>query len=154
MDLIYTTHMYQTSISVEDYLEEYVDVPAFLECCKACGNYNRLWSCPEFDFDVMEYWKNYETLDITGVRIQFDDSMIHRTYKEEEITRIINSSVWKEKEKLSKYLMGKEKIYRKVSAFLREAVWNVGRNIVLKKKDFHAVIRKSCVIPLKHWEEM
>lgn len=109
MDLIYTTQMYQKSISVADYLEEYVDIPTFLECCKACKNYNHLWSCPEFDFDVMEYWKSYETLDVIGVRIQFDDSMIHRTYKEEEMTRIIDASVWKEKEKLSQYLMEKEK---------------------------------------------
>ena len=126
MDLIYTTKMYQKSISVTDYLEEYVDVPTFLECCKACNNYNQLWSCPDFDFDVLEYWKSYKTLEIIGVRIRFDDSMLHRFYREEEIQRIVNASVWKEKEKLSVYLLEKRRRYRKVSVFLQEVAWSAG----------------------------
>ena len=39
----YTLKRYETTISVSEYFEKYVNVAEFLEYCKACPNYDRLW---------------------------------------------------------------------------------------------------------------
>ena len=43
---MYTTERYEASVSVEEYLEGYVDVETFLEFCKKCPHYGKSWSCP------------------------------------------------------------------------------------------------------------
>ena len=69
---MYTTKRYQATIPVSDYLREYVDIPTFLECCKKCHNYETKWSCPCYDFDVLEYWQKYRVFDLTAIKIIFD----------------------------------------------------------------------------------
>ena len=61
---MYTTTRHEASISVPEYVENYVDVPTFLEACKACPNYDRVWACPSYDFDVLKYWKQYQTFQL------------------------------------------------------------------------------------------
>lgn len=111
MEIRYTTSMHRNSIGIEEYLEGYVNVEEFLEYCKKCPNYKRLWTCPTFDFDVIEYWKQFKTLEIIGVKIEFDSSMLERAYTPEETNEIIRKSQWKEKIILSDLLLKEEKQY-------------------------------------------
>ena len=38
-------------------MKECVDVATFLEFCKECSNYGKLWCCPPYTFDVeKDYW--------------------------------------------------------------------------------------------------
>ena len=48
--------------AVEDYLAECVDVERFLDCCRACENYGRRWSCPPFGFDPLRLWGRFRRL--------------------------------------------------------------------------------------------
>lgn len=58
------------TIDVPTYVEGYVNVEEFLECCKVCGNYDRKWSCPSYDFDPVEdYWKQFEHLYVVGKKM-------------------------------------------------------------------------------------
>ncbi len=82
--LIYKTERYEAVVSVDHYLEEYVDVDTFLEACKACPNYDKIWSCPPYDFDVLEYWKKYSTLELTAIKIIFDESITGKQLTKEE----------------------------------------------------------------------
>lgn len=43
---------FEKEISVAEYLEGYVAVEEFLECCRACPNYEKVWSCPPYDFEI------------------------------------------------------------------------------------------------------
>lgn len=63
---------YEKEISVEEYLEGYVAVEEFLEYCRACPNYEKIWTCPSYDFDVMAYWKEYSRLTVYARKIYFD----------------------------------------------------------------------------------
>lgn len=48
-------------LSVKNYIEEYRDVPYFIELCKQCGNYGNSWLCPPFQFDAearLTQWEN------------------------------------------------------------------------------------------------
>lgn len=57
-------------ISVDRYIEDFVNVSEFLELCKACPNYGRKWSCPPYDFEPVDYWKRFKTLRLLGSRIE------------------------------------------------------------------------------------
>ena len=61
---------FEKTIDMPTYIEGYVNVEEFLECCKVCGNYDRKWSCPSYDFDPVEdYWKQFDTLHVVGKKM-------------------------------------------------------------------------------------
>lgn len=69
---MYSLERFEKEISVALYLEHYINVEEFLEYCKACPNYNKIWSCPPYDFNTEEYWKKYNTLTVVGYKINFE----------------------------------------------------------------------------------
>lgn len=61
-NLAYQAEDYTRSITVADYIAHYRDAERFAACCRECGNYNRSWCCPPFDFDVGQRLRKYENL--------------------------------------------------------------------------------------------
>ncbi|WWD83863.1 hypothetical protein TEGL_22790 [Terrisporobacter glycolicus ATCC 14880 = DSM 1288] len=103
----FTTEVFYKKIKVEDILNDYIDVDTFLECCKQCPNYDTRWSCPPYDFDVIDYWKNYKYLHVLGYKITFDEDVVLKTYGEEELNLFIKELFRKQMEffyEKSKYL--------------------------------------------------
>ena len=107
--LIYTTERYEAIVSVEHYLDKYVDVDTFLQACKACPNYEKIWSCPTYDFDVIEYWKKYKTLELTAIKIIFDEAVAGKKLTKEEQEEITKNSIWEVKAQLAEELYEREK---------------------------------------------
>ncbi len=107
--LIYTTERYEAVVSVEHYLEKFVDVDTFLEACKACPNYEKIWSCPSYDFDVIEYWKKFNTLELTAIKIIFDEAVAGKQLTKEEQEAITKNSIWEVKAQLAEELYEREK---------------------------------------------
>ncbi len=61
---------YEKTIGVPEYIQGYVNVEEFLECCKVCGNFDRKWSCPSYDFDpVKDYWEKFDSLYVVGKKM-------------------------------------------------------------------------------------
>ena len=108
---MYTIKTYYAELSITEYLEKYVDVETFLECCKTCPNYNKIWSCPTYDFDVLDYWKQYQTIALYGHQIVFDESAKNKQYTQEDLDNLIDSVVSKEKQILTDHLLLLEKEY-------------------------------------------
>jgi len=102
---MYKTKKYLADISIDKYLEEYVDIPRFLELCKACPNYNRKWSCPPYDFKPEDYWNKYKKMHIIGTKIIFDEAITHEKYSTEEINTIAKTVITKEQSRLSDELL-------------------------------------------------
>ena len=71
---MYTLQKFESKIPVTDYISDYVNVDEFLECCRSCPNFDKVWSCPSYDFEPEEYWKNYSSLYVLGYKINFDGS--------------------------------------------------------------------------------
>ena len=44
-----------------------------MEYCKACPNYEKVWSCPSYDFSPIDYWNRYSRIYIVARKIIFDD---------------------------------------------------------------------------------
>lgn len=106
---MYTITRHEATISVPEYLDGYVDVDTFIEACKACRNYNTVWSCPPYDFDVIEYWRRYQTLRLTASKITFDEEMTSKIYTQDEIRAILDEVFFTEKDRLSEELFELEK---------------------------------------------
>lgn len=106
---MYTTSVYEASIAVPEYLERFVDVPTFREACRACPNYNRIWSCPEYNFDVLQYWNRYRMLQLTAVKIVFDADVSAKAYSPQELQALLDRVLPVEKQKLSDQLSKREK---------------------------------------------
>lgn len=108
---MYTTSHHEASLSVPEYLEGYVAVEEFLETCKNCPNYDNIWSCPPYDFDVIEYWKKFGTLKLFATNITFNPELLERTYTQDELKQILTKVLSDEKQKLSDGLMLLESEY-------------------------------------------
>lgn len=93
------------------YLEDYVNVSEFLEYCQACDSYGKNWSCPEYDFDALEYWKRFDYIHIYGSKIIFDAETIETDRTEEELTLFIENVLRVEKNNLSEILFDLEVRY-------------------------------------------
>lgn len=94
--------IFEKTVDVKQYIEGYVNVEKFLECCKACPNYDKIWSCPSYDFDPMDIWTKYEKLYLYGVKFSLDDLETEAQAKERML---------KIKEEMTAYLFQKEKEY-------------------------------------------
>lgn len=106
---MYTISRHSAEISVPEFIEKFVDVDTFLEACKACANYGKVWSCPPYDFDVIEYWNRYKTFRVVASKIAFDEETTSKTYTQSEIETILTDVLFSEKERLSDELYALEK---------------------------------------------
>ncbi len=107
----YQTKKLEGGIDIPTYLKEYVDIPTFLECCKACPNYGNLWSCPPYDFDVEDYWRQFAYIQVYATQILFDREDTQRTYDSCELQQIMEEILGKEKARLAGWMEQKEKEY-------------------------------------------
>ena len=104
----YRTERYETVVPVEEYMEQCVDVPTFLEYCRQCPSYRKLWSCPPFDFDPEAYWRRYGRFRIIGIKIFLPEELTSKSFTNAERTGILNETLWEEKKKLNAELYALE----------------------------------------------
>lgn len=67
----YSLKKFQSETDVENYVENYVNIEEFLECCRQCPEYGKIWSCPPFDFDPLDMWRKFSRILIYGYRIEY-----------------------------------------------------------------------------------
>lgn len=106
----YTVEKRNANINVSNILKDYIDVPKFITFCKECPKYNKIWSCPEHDFDVIEYWNHYDTAELHLSLINYDSENIMEQCNYDEWKSIIWQASSTEKAKMSEYLLKQEKI--------------------------------------------
>ena len=108
---MYTTSSHTSSIPVCEYIENYVDIPTFSKACRVCPNYGQIWSCPPYDFDIMDYWKSYSTLQLYAEKIIFSREYTDRYYEQDELSELIQKIIGKEKQLLSKKMLKLEQFF-------------------------------------------
>ena len=107
----YTIENYHTEVSVDEYKKECVNVEEFLECCKACRNYDKVWSCPSYDFSSYDYWDQFKTLYIYGRKILFSEELRKKNYSPEEVMHLTETLLETEKRDMAEELLAMEKEY-------------------------------------------
>lgn len=69
------------TISLKHHIEErtmeeiksYFQPDVFIEYCKACKYYGKIWACPPYDFDIAEYLEGFTYIYIIGSKIYIAD---------------------------------------------------------------------------------
>lgn len=110
-DVSVRTERFENTVSVEEYVDRCVDVEQFLQCCKDCHNYNKIWSCPPYDFRPEDYWRRYTTFRIIGIKIFLPEALLAGTYTKEEQAEIFEKILFPQKEKLNAELLALEKAF-------------------------------------------
>lgn len=106
---MYEIEMINTEIDIEKYIEDYVNIDEFLEGCKECINYGKKWSCPPYDFNVLEYWKQFNKILIIGNKITFNEDLIKKEYDAEKLKKIMYETLSIENNNMAKKLYELEK---------------------------------------------
>lgn len=106
---MYETERYEGRMSVAQYLEDYVSIDEFLECCKECKNYGQVWSCPPYDFDVKSIWENYREIWVVATKIVFAEDTRKEITGIEAVEAYSRQVLQTEKQKLSEELWSLEK---------------------------------------------
>ena len=120
----------------------------FRRCCRVCPNYDKVWSCPSYDFDVLSYWRKYKTLELTAVKIIFDEDHAGKAFTKEEQDKILAQSLRVEKEKLSEMLWEKEKEFPGSISLSAGSCNLCHGNCTRPDENACRFFRKRCVIPL------
>ena len=105
----YTTEIKESHIAVADFLERFVDVEKFLGYCKECGNYNKHCSCPPYDFDPVELWKEYAEMKVVGMKILFDPDFVGTALDHDEWIALNTELIGKEIRNFYHHLKEEEK---------------------------------------------
>ncbi|MCI7813350.1 MAG: DUF2284 domain-containing protein [Lachnospiraceae bacterium] len=108
----YQVQDFTAEVSVEEYLRDCVNVAEFLECCKACPNYQMVWSCPPYDFNPEDYWRQYRRLFLFGRKIIFSEEMTSKTYTPENLQELTDTILKFEKQDMSTALFAMERQYK------------------------------------------
>lgn len=90
----YELERFEQEIDIGTYVKEYVDVDYFLNLCRECPSYGRVWSCPPYDFNPVSLLKSYDMFHIQGYVIKYSGE---RTEKEMiEVLREVKQKLSKE----------------------------------------------------------
>lgn len=100
----YTTEMKEADIASADYVEKYVRADEFIKYCRACPNFGRIWSCPEYDFDTRDYFRKHRMLKVIGMKIIYSPEDREKTYTRDEMMEVIAGSMRVERKAFDRYL--------------------------------------------------
>lgn len=67
----YIIDVYECELPVKNFVEKYVKPDVFIEFCKECSSYGKIWSCPPYNFDVKDYWLAHEMVRFIAYKIQY-----------------------------------------------------------------------------------
>ncbi len=87
------TNNYAT-LKLSDYIREFHDLDKYLGFCKVCKNYGKVWTCPNYDFEVSELLSHYEYIHFVGSKVVSDISDVYeliplvRKYLDAELLEI------------------------------------------------------------------
>ena len=59
MEAVYEKKRFETILSVDELIEKYYDFSTTFRKCSQCPGFAGTWSCPDFTFDPLEYWKQF-----------------------------------------------------------------------------------------------
>lgn len=96
----YTLEKNTKTLPVKEYYEKYVDYKTTEKTCKICDQYNKNWSCPPFEENILETWNKYENIKLTLIKLNYEKFITENTFKNEDIDIILNITLYNEKRKM------------------------------------------------------
>lgn len=81
----YTVEYQKNSMPLTDFRQKYQNREKYMAYCRACTNYNMVWSCPPLSFDVEEYLAEFGWIHVLCARIVLSSHVIAEADTPEKI---------------------------------------------------------------------
>ncbi|MFR9592164.1 MAG: DUF2284 domain-containing protein [Rikenellaceae bacterium] len=95
-------------IATSEYIAQFRDVNKFIEFCKVCNNYNRMWSCPPLDAPICCKAKDIEAFSVVtiiGIKINIDAEIRCKPSNIEERDILIRDILFEVRKEFDKKLL-------------------------------------------------
>jgi predicted metal-binding protein len=86
---------YVKKMEVRQWLQNYCFPEKFKEFCKACPNYDNLWSCPPSTPAANGYLDNYEEVYTIAVKVIYNKELLLSADTREKAEKIQKETYWK-----------------------------------------------------------
>lgn len=96
-------------MNLDKYIDNYVDIPKMARFCSLCKNYGKIWECPPHSENIEEYWNKFSKIKIIAVKLDYSEEFRSKPYSHEELSYIINNTLYLERSKLKRELIYYEK---------------------------------------------
>lgn len=107
----YQIENFKSHVDMKEYYDTCINVAEFLEYCKACPNYDRVWSCPPYDFSPEDYWLQYSQIFLYGRKIIFSRELTEKTYTQKELQCLTSEILQREKQDMAEELFALERLH-------------------------------------------
>jgi predicted metal-binding protein len=109
----YEMNIKSKKTTIDELLKDY-DFNKIIEFCKACPNYDKIWSCPPFDFNTYDYLSEYSTVIIYSGEIFFDLQNLNDQESISKKTIVFDLG----RREFRKYLMSIEEVHNESKALI------------------------------------
>jgi predicted metal-binding protein len=91
---------FEKEISVDQYLNRFVNYDYSLEKCSECPNFGNVWSCPPFDFKPIDKIKEYANIRFFLYMVEAEAGEdLFKVYRDE--TAVLNSEILEKEKEIS-----------------------------------------------------
>lgn len=97
VNTLYTPKLFIKKLTTREYLEKYVDIDVTTKACLECPNYSKNWACPEFIEDAYSLWTRYDNITLYLTKINFTQEALNTRFSDEEMLKIIENSLFRER---------------------------------------------------------
>jgi len=74
-------------IEINELIGKYCFPDKFMEFCKVCPEYNKVWSCPPLDINPPEYLREYDYAVVMGTKIKYAPDFIEKSKGDIEVAK-------------------------------------------------------------------
>ncbi len=106
---VYSTEKFSTTLTLNEFFENYVEIEKMARYCSLCRNYGTSWECPPHTMNVEDYWKQFKNIKVLAVKLNYTHEFRSKSYTHEELNYIIKNTLYKERSILKKKLLELEK---------------------------------------------
>ncbi|MEG1642266.1 MAG: DUF2284 domain-containing protein [Synergistaceae bacterium] len=109
---MYKTEVITRTLSVSDMMTRYYKPNVFIEACKFCPSYGKLWSCPPDLPPTTEILKGYNTVILSAIKVVYttSDIILSRTMSVAERNEFKDNTYGVVKATLNEAMLNIEKI--------------------------------------------
>lgn len=91
---MYTTEVKVKAVPVSEWLSKYCFPGKFLDACKACPDYARVWSCPPGLPGARELLGGYRTAYVVGVKVLYGERERERALRSPEEAEAVRQETY------------------------------------------------------------
>ncbi len=69
---MYKKERFTKELQIDKFVKMYFDPELTLQKCRTCTGYAKTWSCPDFDFNVRNYWRQFSAYRVIVDRVSME----------------------------------------------------------------------------------